>query len=578
MSSAIDSVYAHFGFLGRFLRRLAPKFDEDVEAANIRIYPEAFLSVVGLFALLTLIISISLVVLNLLSTIKFLDPISLLLLLSLPVITILFGVILPKLIATNRISGLKNEIPFASLYMAVMTSGGISPYASLIRLGDTELLPKLKNEIMKIQGIILSFGLDPVSAMEKAAKVLRLKEYKDLLLGYVSMVRTGGDVLHYLYNQTENMFNGMRARIKAMGENMTTLMEAYVIVAILGGLSIYMMFVVSFSLPTAGVGFTPENFFLLSFVVLPFLSAIFIFLGDTLQINYSISQGKVYAAFLLMLPFSFFFLSQLVLTYFFNIPATPQIASVIDVLKHTLHFENGTEPALGMALSLMVLLLPGIVVNHVCLKNEKGVFEGLTSFIRDLVENRKMGLSPEKCIKLLSRRDYGKFSKHLRLINSKLNWGFSLHQIFNDVKYQIKSWLSQITIYLLVDTIEVGGGTEKSLETIATFAESINLMERERKSCLMPLIIVAYMGSILLTATTIIFLKLFGRGGGFFSVPYVTLSRILLTPLVFHAFMTGLVTGKIVHGRVSAGFLHAFLLVVSSIVGIWMTSNYSIPL
>jgi len=576
--STIDFIYANFGFLGRILRRISPKIDDDFEAAGIKVYPEAFLSVVGFSALVTFIVAISLLILERLSIFKFITPIYYLPFFILAAIIPAVGLLLPKLVASNKVSGLKNEIPFASLYMAVMTSGGLSPYASLLRLGRTELLPKLRKEIMNIQSIVLSFGLDPVSAMEKAAKVMRLREYRELLLGYVSIVRSGGDVLHYLYNQTENMFKEMHSRFKSMGENMNILMEAYVIISVLGALGIYMMFVVSFSLPETGIGFTPENFFLFSFVVLPFLSLIFIFLADILQINYPLSQTKIYLVFASTLPFSMFLLSQLVFPFFFTaLPVIPQVVDIVYQLKDFFGFEDGTEPALGTVLSLTVSLIPGIIADHIYLKNERGVFEGLTSFLRDLVENRKMGLSPEKCIALLSRRDYGRFSKYLKLINSKLKWGFSLHQIFEDVKDQIKSWLSQVTIYLLVDTIEVGGGTEKSLDTLATFAESINLMERERRSYLLPLILVAYMGSILLTVTIVIFIKFFQSGAtGFISVPYITLGRILLTPLIFHSFMIGIVTGKIVSGRVSAGFLHAFLMILLSTLTIWVASNYSL--
>ena len=576
--STIDFIYANFGFLGRILRRISPKIDDDFEAAGIKVYPEAFLSVIGFSALVTFIVAISLLILERLSIFKFITPIYYLPFFILAAIIPAVGLLLPKLVASNKVSGLKNEIPFASLYMAVMTSGGLSPYASLLRLGRTELLPKLRKEIMNIQSIVLSFGLDPVSAMEKAAKVMRLREYRELLLGYVSIVRSGGDVLHYLYNQTENMFKEMHSRFKSMGENMNILMEAYVIISVLGALGIYMMFVVSFSLPETGIGFTPENFFLFSFVVLPFLSLIFIFLADILQINYPLSQTKIYLVFASTLPFSMFLLSQLVFPFFFTaLPVIPQVVDIVYQLKDFFGFEDGTEPALGTVLSLTVSLIPGIIADHIYLKNERGVFEGLTSFLRDLVENRKMGLSPEKCIALLSRRDYGRFSKYLKLINSKLKWGFSLHQIFEDVKDQIKSWLSQVTVYLLVDTIEVGGGTEKSLDTLATFAESINLMERERRSYLLPLILVAYMGSILLTVTIVIFIKFFQSGAtGFISVPYITLGRILLTPLIFHSFMIGIVTGKIVSGRVSAGFLHAFLMILLSTLTIWVASNYSL--
>lgn len=581
MSNFLDFVYAHFGFIGSALKRIVPKFEDDIEAAGIKIYPEVFLSVVGLAAIISVAIPISLVALDLLSIIVIKDPIIYGLASVSPIIVILFGFVYPKLVASNRISGLKNEVPFASLYMSVMCSGGLSPYNSLIRLKNTDLLPHLKREIRKIEGIIFSLGLDPVSAMERAARVVHLREYKELLLGYVSILRSGGDVLHYLHMQTENLFAELRNRFKSMGDNMNVLMESYMIVGVLGALGLYMMFVVSFSLPTAGIGFTAENFFLFSFILLPFMSLLFIYFGDALQINYPTYQKKIYLTIALTLPLSILLLTQLVLPYFTKgIPVIHPFDKIIPTLKSIFEFEEGTEPALGMALSLSIILLPSIVTTHIYLKNERGIFYGLTTFIRDLVESRKMGLSPEKCIKLLSKRDYGKFSKHLKLINSKLNWGFSLHQIFEDLKKEIKSWLSLINLYLLIDTIEIGGGTEEGIETLARFSESLRLMEKERRSNLFPLLLVAYLGAILLTVTSIIFLKFFSSGGatGWFSIPYVTLKRVLLTPLIFHSFMIGLVAGKLVYGRISSGFLHSFLLILCAVIGIWVASHYSLLL
>ena len=199
--------------------------------------------------------------------------------------TLLMGISMPKLIASNKISGIKNEIPYASMYLSVMTSGGLSPYASLLRLRDTELLPKLKEEIGRIERIILSTGMDPVSAMAKAAKDLGLKEYAELLLGYASTMRTGGDVLHYLYSQTESMFKRMALRIKAMGDRMSLLMEGYTIIAILGALGIYMVFIVSLSFPQFQA-LPPETFFFFSFVLLPGVSIAFLYFADAMQINY----------------------------------------------------------------------------------------------------------------------------------------------------------------------------------------------------------------------------------------------------------------------------------------------------
>ena len=52
--------------------------------------------------------------------------------------------------------------------------------------------------------------------------------------------------------------------------------------------------------------------------------------------------------------------------------------------------------------------------------------QGVTNFLRDLTEVRKTGLSPEKCIESLSKRDYGTFSKELRKISSEISWGIPI--------------------------------------------------------------------------------------------------------------------------------------------------------
>jgi len=72
------------------------------------------------------------------------------------------------------------------------------------------------------------------------------------------------------------------------------------------------------------------------------------------------------------------------------------------------------------------------------------------------------------------------------------------------------------------------------------------------------------------------FLQFFTNMSGLgVSVASVTLYRVLLTPLALHSWVLGLVTGKIVSGRVSAGFKHAILLTLVSVLGIWGVSNLS---
>jgi flagellar protein FlaJ len=572
-----DFCYAHFNGFGRGLMRLFKGIETDMEAANMKLHPEVYLSMIGFVTYMVTNVSAILLLLLFLNVIPFLLPLPFMLLILVmpPVFTLLIGGVVPKVIASNKISGLKNEIPYASMYLSVMTSGGLTPYASLLRLRETDLLPKLKNEIERIERIILSTGMDPVSAMAKAAKTLGLKEYKELLLGYASTMRTGGDVLHYLYSQTESMFKRMAIRIKAMGDHMAMLMEGYTIIAILGTLGIYMIFIVSLSFPQFQA-MPPETFFFFSFALLPGISIAFLYFADTMQINYPISQWKAYMALAVSVPAGLFVVTQMVLPYFnltfFTLPFIPKIPVI---LRSMLTLEGGTEPALGLALSLITLSLPMTIFDYRYSETEKGVLDGVTNFLRDLVENRKTGLSPEKSIQLLAERDYGKFSRYIKLMSAEISWGIPLKQIFEDFKSRVKNWLCLVNLYLLIDTIEVGGGTEESLESLAEFAEETRELEMERKASLAPLFLVPYMGAGILTVTTLMLLQLFTNmsaiGGA--QIATVELTKMLVTPLILHSFILGIVTGKIVSGRVSAGFKHAIILIIVSVAGIYLATR-----
>jgi len=290
-----------------------------------------------------------------------------------------------------------------------------------------------------------------------------------------------------------------------------------------------------------------------------------------------LSSWRIYLIFLGTLPITFFLITQMVLPFyepmFLLVPALKEFTVF---LASKLNLGKGCESALGLAFSLIVTTVPVVLLDHYYAKEEKGILQGITSFLRDLVENRKTGLSPEKCIQILSTKDYGKFSKHLRRISSQIGWGIPLREIFEDFKENVGNWLARINMYILIDSIEVGGGTKESLETLAEFSESVEEIERERRAVLAPLFIVPYIGAILLTTTTVLFLQFFNDmaalGGR--SILIVTLREILLMPLIFHSYMLGLVAGKITSGKLSSGFKQAVILTALSMFGIWLAFNF----
>jgi flagellar protein FlaJ len=554
-----------------------------LEAAYLKIHAEVYFSIVGFLSLVSCMVPLAFLTYTIMG---FLDggaplaiqrfmyvPISALL----PIIIIVFGMLLPKMFASSRMSNLQIEIPYASMYISVMVSGGLSPFESFLRMRHMDLLPNMQDEVSRIETIVMSTGIDPVSAMEQAAKAVELKDYNELLLGYASSVRTGGDTLHYLFNQTHGMFRRLTTTVRAKGESAAMLMETYTIIGILGVLGIFLIFVVGLSLPTAGVSISEYQFFLFSFIIMPFISVLFIFAGDMSQFNYPISNWKPYYVFAVMIPLGLGLASQMVLPAFSpDFLVFPPLFDFVVWLRKLFNFAEGTEASLGLAVTLVFVSIPVYISDHMTAGRSSSLMDGITQFLRDLVEVRKSGLSPEKSIEALSTREYKGFSRHLQTISTKINWGYPLREIYQEFAVKVKNWIALVNIYLLIDTIEVGGGTEQSIESLAEFSESTKQLEAEKRAVLMPLLIVPYIGAALLTGTTVMFLGFFTGSELGVSVPQMMLLKTLLTPLSLHSFTLGLVTGKIVSGRVSAGFKHSILLSLVSLGGIWAVSNLNI--
>jgi len=554
-----------------------------LESAYIKVHAEVYLSIVGFLSVVSCMVPLAFLTYSVMGFLnggvplgiqRFIYvPISALL----PIVIIIFGMLLPKMFASSRMSNLQIEIPYASMYISVMVSGGLSPFESFLRMRHMKLLPNMQDEVSRIETIVMSTGVDPVTAMEQAAKAVALKDYNELLLGYASSVRTGGDTLHYLFNQTHGMFRRLSTTVKAKGESAAMLMEMYTIIGILGVLGIFLIFVVGLSIPTAGVSISQYQFFLFSFIIMPFISVLFIFAGDMSQFNYPISNWKPYYVFAVMIPIGLGLASQMVLPAFSpGFLVFPPLFDFVVWLRNLFNFAEGTEASLGLAITLIFMSIPVYISDHLTAGRSSSLMGGITQFMRDLVEVRKSGLSPEKSIEALSAREYRGFSRHLHDISTKINWGYPLRQIYQEFAAKVKNWIALVNIYLLIDTIEVGGGTEQSIESLAEFSESTKQLEAEKRAVLMPLLIVPYIGAALLTGTTVMFLSFFTGADLGVSVPQAMLLKTLLTPLSIHAFTLGLVTGKIVSGRVSAGFKHSILLSLVSLGGIWAVSNLNI--
>jgi flagellar protein FlaJ len=229
----------------------------------------------------------------------------------------------------------------------------------------------------------------------------------------------------------------------------------------------------------------------------------------------------------------------------------------------------------AITIALFVATFPAAIVHMKLAKEKAGMEQGITSFLRDLTEVRKTGLSPEKCIESLSKREYGIFSKELRKISSEISWGVPVKKVIMQFLKRTKSWMTQLVMFLLVETIDVGGGTIEMIESLARFNSLTQDVEKEKRMSVRPYIMMPYLASILLVATTIMMLSFttgtlgVGAIAGAAGAPpkdFSGMKTIFLTSVIFHSYLIGIVAGKISEESVAAGFKHAAILVVVAAV------------
>jgi len=517
------------------------QFKDYLEKARIKIYPETYASLMLFIAVLTIPVSAVCAVIMLLY--GFLPVIFLI---PLPLFVMIGFFLVPFSKAGDRSSNLEREMPFASSYISVMASGGIAPYSSFKRLAEVDLLPCMKSEAREIIKDVEIFGIDPLTAIENAAKKNPLDIFKDFLSGYASTVIIGGDIGHFLERKAEDIFKARALRVKAAAERLGMLLETFIIVNVMMSLCFYIMFSVQ-NIGGVGGGGSTSMIILYTYGLSPMLSMMFIYLAHNMQPKTPVTEMRPYKVFGLC---SIIGVVLFVLLYVFKI-----LGSLVDLPVAT-------------AIMLFVATAPAAIVHSKLSTHRTQTEEGINNFLRDLTEVRKTGLSPEKCIESLSHRDYGVFSKELRKISSEISWGLPVRKVIMDFIKRTRSWMSQIVMFLLVETVDVGGGTIAMIESLARFNNLTQEIEKQKKSDTRPYIMMPYMCALLLVITTTMMLGFtsgtFGVSGGTQPPNMDWIRAVFNTSCIFSSYLIGIVAGKISEESIAAGFKHAAILVIIS--------------
>ena len=458
----------------------------------------------------------------------------------------------------------EQELPFAVMIFTLMAASGISPYDSWKKMRKLTFLPTFKKEADEVVRQVEVLGKDPLTVMYQRSETTYSKLYQNFLGGFVSSVRSGGKLTDYMKSQLKSIFEIRYINLNRSIEKIATLVEAYSVMLIVV-LCTYILFVVFSSssvmdlVSSSSISITPIISYLIAFIIMPVMSGIFILMAHNMQKSAFPDLKDLYKKALIF-----------IIPVFVVIGVFGMAGSLLDAI-HPVGLPEITT------IGLVAASLPLAYQYYRISKINYNAEDSIPSFIRDITESQKTGLSPEKSIvQATKRKDYGSFSKFLDLIRSQIEWGIPLRKTFENMRREIRSWFVIVNFAMMVETIEIGGNSVQSLEILSEYSEKEREMQVNRRALLKPYILLAFMWSALIAVTTTIVALTTTMMTGIVSADLASAAtlamqsqlKVFSVGIIIQCWISGFFIGKISEGNFGAGFKHSALLAATAYISL----------
>jgi flagellar protein FlaJ len=349
----------------------------------------------------------------------------------------------PSMSAKNKVAerktNVKDELPFFALLASIMESAGRPLIEAFKGTLDKGILPAMEVEARLLLKSI-GFGRDTVGALDDLASTHPDDVFKHFLYGYTGVLKSGGDVVLYLSDRTREYLAAMRFRWQSYAEKVGTIGEMLIIV----------------------------------FVLLPLLLVVG---AITMPAEMVAEIAYVSVAALPMIALMMYFLVK---------SAQPKSYDVLggDARLGLIGLAGGAMAASFTGQLWMVIALSGAVGAALYglpvkaqMREVRLTEAALPDFLRSIAEYRKIGYNMRKAI--LETNANGKFNPVFDSILERISAQMSLGVKLGEVKVAMRSWLGRLTIYILDQIAESGGGTPVNIEDLYSFISGYNRLKKE---------------------------------------------------------------------------------------------------
>lgn len=280
-----------YDLLGEKIERFLPDFEElhvNLRKAGIRISFKAYIAFMLLISIITFAAAfvLSFIMIPIITGMSFFSANTLLFSLLFAglsaIMTLILTYIYPGIKASNRKGPIEYNLPYMTSFLTLLSSSNVPPSLVFKSASRIDTLKEVRQEFCNIIRDVEIFGEDLMTAINKNAKLTSNHKLRELLIGYVATIRTGGSPTEYLKVQNETLTKERLGKLDVMLESLSAIAEIYVMLLV----AMPLLFVVLFAtLGMMGGGIMDTKLFLyiLTYAGIPIMGSIMMVLISTLE-------------------------------------------------------------------------------------------------------------------------------------------------------------------------------------------------------------------------------------------------------------------------------------------------------
>ncbi len=185
----------------------------------------------------------------------------------------------PAFLTGRRAKEIEASLPFISIYLSSLTASGVPPVAMFKLLANFKEYKELAREAAKIHQDVEYFGMSLEQAIRKAAMRTPSKEFKEMLLGLLTVLSSGTNLSKFFMEKAKAFMSEYRRRLENYSKILAIFTEMYLTMITVGSIFFIILTVVMSLFSSGNFTSTVLLFqFFVVFFILPGITIGFIFL------------------------------------------------------------------------------------------------------------------------------------------------------------------------------------------------------------------------------------------------------------------------------------------------------------